>query len=388
MIGPPGVGKSSLARQLSNDHADLRLADLSAVSTSEELISAIAAADGAIFASPPPLEHLIEQLEARSTLFIFDNCEHLGDEAAALVHSLLSHCRFLRILVTGSRPLGIEGEQVFRVAPLRLPTLHHPWQLDDLAEQPAVNLLLQRLACVRPGFTLTDHNASAIAHQCQLLDGLPLALELADKRLKVLQPQTLVDQLSRGDEALGAYGPQHAVAEAIPEAATSLPESDPCPVLLRACLTVLAMVAKAAGRHRWGLAIRLLSMRHKLAAADGAVLPRPLQAFLEAITEQLRQEVGATEFANEWARARSQHHTELLAQFRSDLGQATKPSVLLTRRQREVAELDAAGLTNREIARQLGVAEWTAVNHVRSLLRKLRYTSRVEIARWFADHGG
>src|SRR5581483_637824 len=101
----------------------------------------------------------------------------------------------LAVLATSRVPLRIDGEQEFPVSPLALPDPRQPARAETLLDNPAVALLVQRARAVRPDFRLTDDNAGAVAEICRRLDGLPLALELAAARLKLLPPPTLLERL-------------------------------------------------------------------------------------------------------------------------------------------------------------------------------------------------
>jgi len=140
----------------------------------------------------PIASSLAGALRERSLLLLLDNCEHLLDGCAQLVDRLLRACPELRVLATSREALGITGEIAWRVPSLPVPD---PRQLPPFAElqhNPAVRLFVERASAVQPHFALTARNASAIAHVCQRLDGIPLALELAAVRIQALT----VDQLA------------------------------------------------------------------------------------------------------------------------------------------------------------------------------------------------
>ena len=140
---------------------------------------------------------LLQHLQAKSMLLLLDNFEHLMP-AATLISDLLAACAHLKILVTSRSPLHLRGEHEYPLAPLALPSPAETASPVSLAAVPSVELFLQRSRAVRPGFTLDAGNAAAIAAICQRLDGLPLAIELAAARSKMLSPQAL---LARLDEA-------------------------------------------------------------------------------------------------------------------------------------------------------------------------------------------
>ncbi len=154
-------------------------------------------------ADEPLLQKLTEHLGAHELLLILDNCEHLLSGCAALVETLLLRGSFdLRLLVTSRQPLGVPGEVVWRVPPLAVPedgTGHAPRiHPPDIAGCDAVQLFVQRAQAALPDFALAEDNAGTVAEICRRLDGLPLALELAAARSKVLTPEQIAERLKAG----------------------------------------------------------------------------------------------------------------------------------------------------------------------------------------------
>ena len=127
-------------------------------------------------------------LRDRQLLLVLDNLEQVLDAAPQLTE-LLAICPSLTILVTSRSLLRISGEHVVAVPPLGLPATDHDVTLEDLARTEAVALFIARARAADPRFALTVENASAIAAICQRLDGLPLGIELAAARLRVLSPR-------------------------------------------------------------------------------------------------------------------------------------------------------------------------------------------------------
>ena len=138
-----------------------------------------------------PLERLTLVLGERPFLLVLDNCEHLVEACAALADTLLRSCPMLRILATSREALGVAGETAWLVPPLSLP------QPGDVAigDSEAVQLFVQRARAVHPGFGLSAENRDVVAQICRRLDGLPLALELAAARLRVLTPSQIASRL-------------------------------------------------------------------------------------------------------------------------------------------------------------------------------------------------
>src|SRR5262249_47244372 len=133
-----------------------------------------------------PVETLLEYLAGKRLLLVLDNCEHLPDACAVLAAKLLSAAAGLRILATSRERLNVEGEQVLAVPPLSVPDPDWPSAGGSLIGYEAVRLFAERAAAVVPGFAITAGNGAAVARLCQRLDGIPLAIELAAVRLRVL----------------------------------------------------------------------------------------------------------------------------------------------------------------------------------------------------------
>ncbi|MBI4473768.1 MAG: adenylate/guanylate cyclase domain-containing protein, partial [Acidobacteria bacterium] len=143
----------------------------------------------------PILDTLGEYLRDKDLLLLLDNCEHLVEACARLVEGLLKACPRLRIMATSREPLGVGGEHVWRVPSLRLPTTEEAESAEKLADVPSVRLFVERASSASPRFTLTAKNAGAIARVCLRLDGIPLAIELAAARIKMLSVEELAMRL-------------------------------------------------------------------------------------------------------------------------------------------------------------------------------------------------
>lgn len=147
------------------------------------------------------VRHLTDHLATRQALLVLDNCEHLLPAGALLVGALLRACPELRILVTSREPLAVAGEVVFAVPPL--PTPQRGDAPGGLERYDSVMLFAARAGSVASGFALTPENGTVVAEICRRLDGLPLAIELAAARLRVLTPQQILDRLSDRFALLG-----------------------------------------------------------------------------------------------------------------------------------------------------------------------------------------
>ncbi|WP_084774255.1 AfsR/SARP family transcriptional regulator [Nonomuraea candida] len=191
LIGPGGAGKTRLAiERAAREPGDVCFVPLAPVSDGDGVPQAVLAALGIRDAVRPtteqvvvaPATRLIAALAERELLLVLDNCEHLVAATAELADQLLAGCPGLRVLVTGREALGITGESILPVAPLRLP----PPEADNPLDYPAVRLFADRAAAVRPGFEVDAATAAHLVHICRALDGLPLAIELAAARLRTL----------------------------------------------------------------------------------------------------------------------------------------------------------------------------------------------------------
>jgi predicted ATPase/class 3 adenylate cyclase len=142
-----------------------------------------------------PLGTLVAYLRARRALLILDNCEHLLAACAELTDALLRACPSLTVLATSRAPLGLPGETAWRVPSMSLPADVQREPVEVLRESDAVRLFLDRARQLRPDFDITEANAAAIAQVCTELDGIPLAIELAAARMRMLAPQQIAHRL-------------------------------------------------------------------------------------------------------------------------------------------------------------------------------------------------
>jgi predicted ATPase/DNA-binding CsgD family transcriptional regulator len=199
LTGPGGVGKTRLALRLAAHMREffgdrLYFLSLAAIADPELVWPMVAQAlDVREWGSRPHVDH--QAIEPRQpALLILDNFEHVV-AAADMVADLLPAMPALKILVTSRAPLRLIGEQEYAVPPLTLPDTERPLSLSELAHNEAVALFLQRGRGVKADLALTSENAGAIVDLCRRLDGLPLAIELAAARCKVLAPEALLARL-------------------------------------------------------------------------------------------------------------------------------------------------------------------------------------------------
>lgn len=201
LTGPGGVGKTRLCLQVAARLADqfangVRFVPLASITESELVAYSVAQALGTRESGGQSLlANLKEHLKEQHMLLVLDNFEHVV-AAAALVSELLTACPRLKVLVTSRAMLHVRGECEYNLSPLGLPDLKRQSSIEELLTCPAVLLFAERARAVEPRFALNDKNANAVAEICIRVDGLPLAIELAAPRIKILPPQAILERLA------------------------------------------------------------------------------------------------------------------------------------------------------------------------------------------------
>lgn len=201
LTGPGGIGKTRLAVQVATEIQEefsggVYFVSLAPVDDPALVIAAICHTLGLAKGTGRPLLDVLQEFVVnRRLLLILDNFEHLLD-AAPLVGDLLEAGTHLKVLVTSRAYLHLYGEHEFLVPPLTLPSLYRLPPLIDLKKAPAVVLFEQRAQAAQPSFEVTETNARAVAELCAHLDGLPLALELAAARARLLSPAQMLARLN------------------------------------------------------------------------------------------------------------------------------------------------------------------------------------------------
>ncbi|MFI5621914.1 ATP-binding protein [Nocardioides sp. NPDC051685] len=225
LTGVGGVGKTRIGRRASVDLArafkdGVWFVELADVEDPDLLGQTVSRAVGLkVGAAEWSISVLTDFLAQRRALLVLDNCEHLIQACADLVDEVLMACPGIRVLTTSQRALGLTSEAIFQVPPLSLPAeggvdpgmVHH---------YGAVRLFVERARALRPAFELTQDNSVDVIELCRALDGIPLALELAAARIRVLSPQAMVDRLNDRYQLLS-----HGYAGRVPDRQRSLEAS-------------------------------------------------------------------------------------------------------------------------------------------------------------------
>ncbi len=246
LTGPGGVGKTRLAAEVAtrvaarasgvawlvdlaplSDPGAVPYAALTAVGIRDGLLAGAAggepgqAAEPGAAPDPDPHHRLVSGLRERSGLIVLDNCEHLIDAVAGLADVVLSGCPGIRVLAASREALGITGETVCPVPPLPVPPDSGAGELTAIAAAASVRLLADRARAVRPGFAVNAANAADVAQICRVLDGMPLAIELAAARLRTMSPAQLTARLGDRFAVLTAGSrtalPRHQTLRAVVE---------------------------------------------------------------------------------------------------------------------------------------------------------------------------
>ncbi len=219
LLGPGGVGKTRLAfevvRSLNASFADgVSIVPLASLHDPALLPSRILEACGLLedaserlLVETPRtgLDLLIGSLAQDERLLVLDNFEHLL-EASTVVGELLAAASGLKVLVTSRGVLHLYGEHIWEVPPLELVDPRHLPDLASLVRIPAIRLFVERAQMIKPAFKLTEHNAAAVTELCTLLDGLPLAIELAAAHIKLFSPTMLLERLRGRDNGSPHHG--------------------------------------------------------------------------------------------------------------------------------------------------------------------------------------
>jgi predicted ATPase/class 3 adenylate cyclase/DNA-binding CsgD family transcriptional regulator len=321
LTGTGGAGKTRLAQQVAAETLEafpdgVWWVDLVAVSDPELVPSAISRAAMLPEDRGDPLGGLARRLASRRTLLVLDNCEHLLDPSAEAVATVLTASSGVSVLATSRSALNVPGELTWQVPAMALP-VDGGATVDSVAQADAVKLFADRAAQVQSDFRVTDVNAGDVARICQRLDGIPLAIELAAARTRVLSAGEIADALGDAIGLLG--GTQRGVA----------PRHQTIEASIRWSHTLLGPAEQILLRRLAVFAGPFTVDAARSVAADDQLPPGSVLAVLESLVDQS------------------------LVQREDDTGPA-RFRMLVTVRQFARCELDAAGETDALAARHAG----------------------------------
>jgi predicted ATPase/DNA-binding SARP family transcriptional activator len=199
LLGPGGVGKTRLAIEVARTLDGVESAWLVQLGHHHDPCLVAGALVASMKLSPPlgvPLtDVLASALQDSNALLMLDTCEHVRSGVAALAAELLERCSTLRIIATSRQPLGLFGEVLWRVPPLSVPGIDASFHTGEIARSEAVRLFVDRCRAFQPGFELRPDNAQHVAEVCRRLEGIPLAMELASARVRVVTVSQLAARL-------------------------------------------------------------------------------------------------------------------------------------------------------------------------------------------------
>jgi predicted ATPase/DNA-binding CsgD family transcriptional regulator/tRNA A-37 threonylcarbamoyl transferase component Bud32 len=439
LTGTPGAGKTRLALALGETMLEtfahgVCFISLAPISDPELVVPTIAHTLGLPDSDRCPMfERLKSFLRDKQLLLLLDNFEQVLPAAPLLVE-LLSACPQLKLVVTSSATLHVQGEYEFTVPPLAVPDLQAMPAHDSLSRVAAVELFMQRAEAVKPGFRLTEHNAVTIAEICVRLGGVPLAIELAAARSKLLSPQALLSRLEHGSEVLSggrqdAPGRQQALRSAINWSYDLLTAEEQM-LFRRLCIfegDFTLEAAEAVSTELSGLPTSilegvaslvdqsLLQLREEEGQVPRLYLLEILReyglerlaecgelehcrnahaAYYLALAEQAgaRNKLGEKAFAAQWAA--ETHETQIPLPMQDSIVPPAKPQPApasaipngLSMREVEVLRLVAQGMSNSQIAEQLVLSPNTVNAHIQSIYRKLDVNSRSAATRFAMEH--
>jgi predicted ATPase len=201
LVGMGGLGKTRLGLRVAGDVAEhfpdgAWFVDFAPLGDPNLVATTVATALGVRVApGRPPADIIVAALRRSKMLIVLDNCEHVIGTAAEIAEAILQGCEHVRLLATSRQPLAVAGEQTYRLQPLALPPLDAPVTAESALQSAAVSLFVERARASDGRFVLDDRGAPAVAEIVRRLDGIPLAIELAAARVKVLGAASIARRL-------------------------------------------------------------------------------------------------------------------------------------------------------------------------------------------------
>jgi non-specific serine/threonine protein kinase len=425
LTGTGGVGKTRLAVQVAADLMD-RFADgvyfvsLASINDPEMVVPAIAQAVGLTETRDQPLLDLLKaSLQDKHLLLLLDNFEQVA-AAAPRLSDLLAACPHLKMLVTSRAVLHLRGEHELLVSPLALPDLAQLPESEALSQYGAVALFLQCTRAIKPDFQITPANARAIAEICVQLDGLPLAIELAAARVKLLPPQMLLARLSHRLQVLtgGAQDAplrQQTLRNTLAWSYNLLNATEQrlfreLSVFVGGCsLQAVEALCAAPGNEAVAALDSVTSLidknllqvkEHEGGELRLVMLETVREYGLEMLSESGEEEITRQAHAAYYlqlAEAEGRTMTSEQALAAQGRGMLPLPTAIvtvpssypagLTAREVEVLRLVARGLTNTQIAQELVLSERTVAHHLTHIFNKTTSENRAAATAFAIHHG-
>lgn len=399
LTGTPGVGKTRLALALGaalqeTFAQNVCFVPLATISDPELVMPTISRTLGLREGDARSFFERVQTfLRDRQCLLLLDNLEQVLSTASQLVE-LLSVCPQLKLVVTSRATLHVQGEYEFAVPPLAVPNLQSLPACDMLAQVAAIALFVQRVEALRPGFQLTESNAMTIASICVRLEGIPLAIELAGARSKLLPPEALLSRLQGGLEMLGGSRQDAPVHQRTLQSAITwsydLLTAQEQMLFRRLSIFVgdfTLQAAEAVARVAGDFSLTVLEGVASL--VDKSLMQRREQQGQEPhfYLIELIREYGLERLAE--SGELEDCRDALAAYYLALAGQSVSAPVIpgeLTTRELDVLRLLAQGMSNRRIAEQLVLSPYTVNQHVQTIYDKLAINSRSAATRFALEH--
>lgn len=389
VTGPAGVGKSRLVmeyfrqRQPGPDDA-VEVLDFGQVRDASACGLMLRQLTERCKEGSPAARAVIERLGAGRHTVLLDHYEDVADELAPVLAEFRRLCPQARIVSVGTTRLGLYGERIVRLRPLPTGTMMDA-EPPAVARIPAVELFVEYARSVLPEFTLTAENARPVLAICKLLGGLPFAIELAASQARLAGPELILERFERGFSDLRRIGrhpySRHSSISDIVAWVFARLRADERMLLSQLAIFEEPFTMRTAAKVGAGPDGGIYRTMERLIDKSVLIPDQRHDGELSLSVPSIVRLAAARPLAQlPGCLALQLAHGE----YFPGLDVPADIADLLTKRELEVALLVAGGLTNRVIAHKLGIAEWTVVNHLRKVMRKLECQSRVHVTRRLA----